>query len=355
MNKLVGIILVNYKDYAVQYLLPCRDSLRIQKYPLDKIKVYIIDNDSSPQSFLYLSENYPEAKILKRNDGNYCAANNLGFQEAIKDGCEYLVTANMDTEMTPDWLMELVFALENNPEAGIAQSKILLYPKTEEAKIHPKINTLGNRFHFLGFGFTSKYNLDDQTVVGYPEIKGYASGCCFVTKPVIFQEIGGWNENYYMYHDDIEFSLKAKLAGHKVILAPKSVIFHKYEFSRSVRMLYYMERNRYLLVASFYPIRLLLFLLPAFIIMGTGLFFFALFKGWIKTWLQTLAYFLKPTSWREIKKSRQEIKKISKLKFTDLAGEIEGKVDFPEIDNPLLRYVGNNLLDFYWRQAKKII
>jgi GT2 family glycosyltransferase len=355
MNKLVGIILVNYKDYAVQYLPACRDSLRIQSYPSENFKVYIIDNASSEESLNYLTENYPKAKILTRNDGNYCAANNLGFQEAIKDGCDYLVTANMDTEMKADWLTELVLALENNPEAGIAQSKILLFPKNAEEKMNPKINTLGNRLHFLGFGFTSSYNLADMIISGYPEITGYASGCCFITTPKVFQGIGGWNEDYYMYHDDIEFSLKAKLAGYKIILAPKSVIFHKYEFSRSVRMLYYMERNRYLLALSFYPVRLLLFLLPAFIMMGLGLFVFALFKGWLKTWFQTLFYFLRPASWKEIKKIRKEIKKISRLHFTDLTSDIEGKVDFPEINNPVLKYIGNHVLNFYWNQARKII
>jgi GT2 family glycosyltransferase len=355
MNKTVGIVLVNYKDYAAKYLLACRDSLRIQNYLAGNFKVYIVDNSSSEKSFLFLTENYPEAKILPRHDGNYCAANNLGFREAIKDGCDYLITANMDTEMSPNWLQELISALENNLEAGIAQSKILLYPKNEEDKMRPLINTLGNRIHFLGFGFTSSYGLPDKVIDGYPEIKGYASGCCFATTPEVFNSVGAWDEVYYMYHDDIEFSLKARLAGYKIILAPKSVIFHKYEFSRSVRMLYYMERNRYLLVFSFYPLRVLLLLFPAFIIMSLGLFAFALFKGWASTWFKSFFYFLKLSSWQEIKRSRLNLKKISKLRFADVAKDIEGEVDFPEINNPFLKHIGNNLLDFYWSLVKKII
>ncbi|MFA6513846.1 MAG: glycosyltransferase family 2 protein [Patescibacteria group bacterium] len=355
MNKMVGIILVNYKDYANKYLLACRNSLRAQNYQVDKFKVYIVDNSSSDSSFSFLVENYPEAKILARHDGNYCAANNLGFVEAIKDGCDYLIAANMDTEMDPNWLQELVYVLENNSELGIAQSKILLYPQNANEKLHPKINTLGNRLHFLGFGFTSGYGLPDAVIGGYPEIKGYASGCCFITTPEVFKNVGGWDENYYMYHDDIEFSLKVRLAGYKIILAPKSIIFHKYEFSRSVRMLYYMERNRYLLVFSFYPLRVLFLLLPAFIIMGSGLFVFALFKGWLGTWFKTLAYFFQVSSWREIKHARLNIKKISKLNFSDLAKDIEGRVDFPEIDNLFLKHFGNNILDLYWRLVRKII
>ncbi len=95
MSKLVGIVLVNYQDYAERFLTACRDSLRAQDYPASNLKIYLVDNASSLKSRAYLRACYPEAKILERGDGNYCAANNLGFFEAIKDGCEYLVALNM--------------------------------------------------------------------------------------------------------------------------------------------------------------------------------------------------------------------------------------------------------------------
>lgn len=355
MSKLVGIVLVNYKDYAEKFLAACRDSLRAQNYPAAEFKVYIVDNASSDKSYAYLKTCYPEAKILTRTDGNYCAANNLGFEEAIKDACKYLVALNMDTEMAPNWLSELVLALDKNPEAGIAQSKILLYPRAETERQNLKINTLGNRLNFLGFGFTSDYQEANREISGYPEITGYASGCCFITRKEVFISIGGWDESYYMYHDDIEFSLKARLTGHKIILAPQSVVFHKYEFARSVRMLYYMERNRYLLVLNFYPRPLLIFLAPAFIIMSLGMFVFALAKGWVATWFRVFGFFLKPATWKQIKTARAKIKKISRIPFSDIAKNLESQIDFSEINNPLLKYVGNPILKVYWRLAKKLI
>ena len=235
--KKVGIVLVNYKEYANKYLSACRDSLRTQTYT-DFI-VYIVDNASSEESLKYLKENYGEAIVLTRADGNYCAANNLGMKQAITDGCDYLVAANMDTEFEPDWLKELVFALDNNLSAGIAQSLILLNPKTPEERLDPLINTTGNLLHFLFFGFTNNYNIKRSAVnlTGYPEIIGYASGCSFIIRQEVFERIGGYDESYYMYHDDLDVSLKTRLAGHKIILAPKSVMWHKYEFERSIGML----------------------------------------------------------------------------------------------------------------------
>jgi hypothetical protein len=355
MNRKVGIILINYKDYAERFLAPCRDSLRQQNYPIELTKVYIIDNASTPESFKYLSGIYPEANILTRGDGNYAAANNLGFKEAREDGCEYLVTVNMDTEMEPSWLSELVSALENNPAAGVAQSKILLFPKTEEEKKNPKINSLGNVIHFLGFGFTSGYGEPDREILGYPEIKGYASGCSFIIRAEVLEKIGGYNEEYYMYHDDLELSLKAKLAGYQIVLAPRSVIYHKYEFKRSAKMVYYMERNRYLTLMIFYPGWLLILLGLPGLIMDIGMLFFSLVRGWFKEEMKIYAYFFHFKNYDKILAERKKIEAFKTKSFPLLAKNFSGKIEFVEIANPILKYLVNPLLNLYWQMVKRII
>ncbi len=352
MSKKVGIILINYQDYATKYLIACRDCLRQQNYPKDLFQVYIVDNASSEESLTYLKDNYSEATILSRSDGNYSAANNLGFNKAIKDGCEYLVTVNMDTEMKDDWLKELVLAIESQNNIGIAQSKILLYSQDKSVA---KINSLGNIFHFMGFGFTSGYGQPNRDIVGYPEIKGYASGCSFIIKKEVFEKIGGYNEEYYMYHDDSELSFKVKLAGHKIILAPKSVIYHKYEFSRSVKMIYYMERNRYLTMMIFYPRDFFILLFIPGLLMDIGMFFFSLVQGWFKTELKIYTYFFNYRNWCKIIKERRKIKKMSVVPFRKIAKDFSGKIEFQEVNNPILKYIVNPLLGLYWQIIKRII
>lgn len=355
MSKKVGIILINFKDYAERFLAPCRDSLRAQNYPQELTNIYIIDNASTPETESYLKSQYPEAKILPREDGNYSAANNLGFKNALEDKCEYLVTVNMDTEMDINWLSELVKALDSNPEAGIAQSKILLFPKNEEEKKHPKINSLGNIIHFLGFGFTSAYGELDREINGYPEIKGYASGCSFIIRSEVLNKIGGYNEEYYMYHDDLEISLKANLAGYKIILAPLSIIFHKYEFSRSTKMIYYMERNRYLTIMTFYPApSLILILLPA-LVMDMGILGYSIIKGWFKEEIKIYQYFFSLKNYDMIFAEREKIKSFKKVRFSAVAKNFSGRIEFQEIANPILKYLVNPGLDLYWRIIKHII
>ncbi len=362
MDKKVGIILINYQDYATRFLKPCRDSLRIQNYPQELIRVYIIDNASTPETADYLKASYPEAAILPRSDGNYAAANNLGIKTALEDGCEYVVSANMDTEMETDWLKELVLALDNNPRAGLAQSKILLYPKSEAEKTNPKINSYGNLIHFLGFGFTSGYGeLDDgKNNDIYSELKGYASGCSLIARREALEAInidgqGCYNEEYYMYHDDLEISLKVKLAGYQVILAPRSRIFHKYEFTRSTKMIYYMERNRYLTMLIFYPkVLLALIAFPA-LVMDIGMIFYAFLGGWIKEELKIYQYFFKSATYDKIAEERKRLERISKISFNSLAYNFVGKIEFQEIANPILTYIVNPLINLYWRLIKKII
>jgi len=261
----------------------------------------------------------------------------------------------MDTEMNPTWLSELVSALENNSEAGIAQSKILLFPKNEEEKKNPKINSLGNVIHFLGFGFTSAYGEADREIEGYPEIKGYASGCSFIIRAEVLDKIGGYNEEYYMYHDDMEISLKVKLAGYKIILAPRSVIYHKYEFSRSTKMIYYMERNRYLTIMTFYPLYLILLIALPWIVMDLGMIFYSLIGGWFKEEMKIYGYFFHFKNYVKIEEEKVKIESFSSVPFSKIAKNFVGKIEFTEISNPILSYIVNPLLGLYWWLIKKIV
>ena len=349
---MTGIVLVNYKDYARKYLEVCRDSLRRQSD--QNFKVYLVDNAASPESQEYLKTAYPEAIILTREDGNYSAANNLGMRQAVADGCQYLVAANMDTEFATNWLASLVAALEKNPTAGMAQSLILLHPDTRAGRAD-LINSTGNRLHFLFFGFTSDYNrpLEEVSLAGYPEISGYASGCSFIIRREIFEASGGYTEEFYMYHDDLELSLKVRLLGSKIILAPQSIVYHRYEFDRSVRMLYFMERNRRLCFWSFYPVKYLVFLALPFWIMSLGMGLVAIFSGWFKTWLQVVASTFTPKFWRLQKRLRRQYRDLGGDRRSLLSQNFVGRIEFQEIANPILKYLVNPAFNFYWQLIKK--
>lgn len=344
--------MIGYADYVNRFLDECKDSLRSQSY--DNFSVYIIDN-CSINHCEYIKKTYPEAIAVERPDGNYAAANNLGMKMALEDGCEYLVIANMDTKFEVDWLSELVDALESDEKIGMAQSKMLLYPKNEEEKKHPRLNSTGNMMHFLGFGFTKDYNELDYEIESLPEIKGYVSGCSFITKKEVIEKVGMENEDLWMYHDDVEFSWKVKLAGYKIVLAPESRMFHKYEFSRSIRMLYYMERNRILVMLYFYKLPTLLLLLPAILAMDAGMTLYSVPGRWFGTKMKVFGYFLKPSTWMSVMKHRQKVRSFRVARDKEIVKGFVGKVMFQEIENPVLKYIANPIFDLYWRIVKKLI
>ncbi len=350
--------MVNFKDYAERFLEEAAVSLRLQSYSADSFRLYIVDNVSTEESRQAIARICPEAIIISREDGNYCAANNAGAAAAIADGAEYLIFANMDTVFSPTWLEELVICLESDRSIGIAQSKVFLYRGDMVGE--ERINSLGNLIHFLGFGFTrgnghpaSEYDRYLSEAGKYPDIS-YASGCSLMIGKALFVWIGGYDEQYYMYHDDVELSLKVKLAGYRVALAPKSVLWHKYEFSRSVGMLYYMERNRHIFFLSFYPLHIIFLLALPLLAMDLGVVIFSLKNGWTKGLMRAVGYFFRAKSWSHIIKRRRELRVLAgNRRKKIILSSLVGRLDFQEIDNPLLKIV-NPLFDIYWKIIRKI-
>ncbi|MFA5317896.1 MAG: glycosyltransferase family 2 protein [Patescibacteria group bacterium] len=345
----IGIIIVNYKDYAQRFLYDCIETLRKQEGENLDCQLYIIDNSSSEETREYLKKQAPEAKIIPRSDGNYSAANGAGIEQAGQNGCEYFVIVNMDVVFNKNWLSELVKAVNSDEQVGIAQSKVMLWPEKD------KINSVGNVINFLGFGFTQGYREKNKEIEEIEEIKGYASGCSMIIKLEVIEKIGNYDSEYYMYHDDVELGWRTKLAGYKIVLAPKSVVYHKYEFSRSVRMLYYMERNRYIAILSFYKLPTILLVLPPLVIMDLGMLAYSIINGWFGTKLKVYLYFLQPKNWQHIFQVRQQVKKFRQVSDRVIIKNIAGIIDHQEIMNPVLKYIVNPVFNLYWKFIRVFI
>lgn len=345
----VGIVIVNYKDYAEKFLSDCKDSIEKQTFPKEQFQVYIVDNASTESSANYLKSTFKDAKVLPRPDGNFSAANNLGAQKAIDDGCEIIIALNMDVVLDKDWLNNLVRQVEAN-KTGVYQSKMLLHSNKE------LINSEGNLFHYLGFGFTDGYNKpDNKDDSKLKELKGFASGCAIAFHKDVYEKLGGWNEEYYMYHDDLEMGWKARLFGIKSYLVSDSIVYHKYEFSRSVQMVYYMERNRYLAMLHFYKWHTIILFLPILITLDLAMWIYSIIGGWGFQKLKVLLYFVRISSWKKIFQTRRKIQLIRKVTDKHILTNFEGKVLFQEINNPILQYLGNPLMSLYLKLAKNVI
>jgi GT2 family glycosyltransferase len=342
MNKKIAIILVNYKDYAKKYLDDCLTSIRKQDY-LGEIKLYIVDNSSSEESFSFLTGKAPEAMIIrnKRNDG-FAKGNNDAMKKAIEDSCEHVILFNMDTAVDSRAVSELVKMAESDEKIGAVQSRLMLFGQDN------LVNSLGNSTHFLGFGFCQDYRADYSKL----KIKDgvdifYPSGAAVLFKVKVLQEVGLFDEKYFMYNEDQDLGWRTWLYGYKCVLSLDSVVYHKYEFSKSIAKYYFMDRNRMITALKNYKLISLILLFPAFILMELGLLFFSIFNGWFIKKIRVYLYFLNPFSWVYILRERRKIQKNRKISDSELLKMISGKISYQEVDSIFLK-LGNFFLNVYF-------
>ena len=349
MKKKVAIILINYKDYAEKYLAECLSGLRKQTYSGPSI-LYIVDNYTSTNSYNYLTTLVPEAKIIRNeNNDGFAKGNNDAIFEALKDECDYIVLFNMDTIIDDYAVEELVNMAESDKAIGAVQSRLMLWPEKE------KVNSLGNSTHFLGFGYCLNYkdNFDAIKIADRADIF-YPSGAAVLFKAEVLRKIGLFDESYFMYNEDQDLGWRTWLSGYRCVVALKSVVYHKYEFSKSIAKYYYMDRNRTITILKNYKVVSLILLFPAWLIMELGLMFFSIFNGW---WFKKIAvwfYFLKPSSWKKILVERKKIQKNRVIKDQNLINLISAKISYQEINNPFLK-LANFLFSIYYFVFKKII
>jgi len=242
-----SVIIVTYNHK--KYIKECIESVQKQTFPHE---IIIVDNCSSDGTAKFVKRNFPLLKVLecKQNLG-YCEGNNLGVRHA---NGEYVVVLNPDTIAECGWLRELVKPLENNNKL-ITTPKILLYDGSA-------INTCGNINHFTGLTFTRGLGEKPESY-SKPEYVTGISGCCFAMRRKGFL---GFDKAFFIYNDDSDFSWKAHLKGFKIMYVPSSVVRHDYTLQVSPEKIWYLERNRYLILKKCLSKKNLLIMLPSLLL-----------------------------------------------------------------------------------------
>jgi len=350
-NKIAIIITPNYKDYAKKYLDDLIISIHNQDYD-GKIKIFITDNESSEESYVFLREKLGEEAVIIRNEKNdgYAKGCNDAIKKALEENFDYISLFNIDTILKANCISEMVKAFNNNQNVMAIQPIIMLWPEKE------KINSFGNVIHFLGFGYCNNYNQLIKNLKLKIENFNicYPSGAGVLFKAGILKKIGLFDEEMWMYNEDEDLGWRIWLSGFRCILAPDAIMYHKYEFSRSIKKYYYLDRNRIINIIKNYHYLTLLLILPAFIVMEIGQLFFAFKGGWIKEKINVYKYFFNFNNWKYLLKARKESQNLRKVKDKDVIKIFSGKIMYQEIDGPLLRSA-NIIFNIYWKVIKFLI
>ena len=325
-----------------------------------KQEIIVIDNSSDDDTISWIKQNYPQVTLLEQPKNlGFSAGNNIGIKYAIDNGFDYVMLLNQDTIVSQGYLDKLVESIESDNSIAAVQPKLMLYPLTE------LINSMGNVIHYLGFGYTYGHkmrNVEPETrirvtgnrlrVPGF-EIN-YCSGAACLMRVEILKKIGLFDENLFIYHEDLELGWRIKLMGYRNFIAPEAVVYHQYEFSRSIKKYYYMERNRFIVLFQNYRCITILLILPALIIMELGLFIFSFKNGWWREKIKVYFYFLNPFSWLKIIKKRKAIQKARVKSDREVVCDFSGKIEHQEIDSPLMSFA-NPFFNVYWQIVKRMI
>jgi GT2 family glycosyltransferase len=166
--------------------------------------------------------------------------------------------------------------------------------------------------------------------------------------------IGLLDDSLFMYHEDLDLGWRLWRAGWRCVLAPDAVVYHAYEFSRSITKFYLMERNRWLVLFENMSIRTLILIAPALLLLEIGMLPYGMLKGWGWAKLRAMAFFLRPSTWSLIAKKRREKQATFRVPERVLLNRFVGTITDQEVANPLVTHVVNPLFSFYWRCVRKI-
>ena len=222
-----SFIVVSWNAQA--YLRQCLDSIVADSSGLD-VEVIVVDNVSSDGSPEMVEAEYPWVAVV-RNDANvgFARANNQGIAVSA---AEYLCLVNSDVVIHPGCLAEMKRFLDAHPEIGLAGPKVLNSDGTLQLSCRDTPNLRSALFRSLGPGHGLspivhvRRALHDRLGPRRGSRRGVLSGCCWFARREAVGEVGGLNEAFFMYGEDMDWCLRFNRSGWQVVFNPTPTITH---------------------------------------------------------------------------------------------------------------------------------
>jgi len=241
----VSVIIPNWNG---AHLLPtCLRALERQTFR--DFEIVVVDNASSDASRALLARDFPAARVLGLDANRFFAgAVNYGIRATQS---EIVVLLNNDTEAEAAWLQELVAALDANPRAGMAATKLRLFDEREKlhsaGDFYGADGVPGNR----GVWQVDMGQCDDPDAS--PPLFGVCGGACAYRRAML-DEIGLFDEDLEFNCEDVDLNWRARLAGYECAFAPRAIVYHMLSASGGGKFAsFYVGRNFIAVLAKNYP------------------------------------------------------------------------------------------------------
>ena len=304
-------------------------------------EVVVVDNASTDRTPDAVRAAAPEATVIESGD-------NLGFAGGCHAGVRastapLILLLNPDAVPAPGCMDALRACAIDRPHWGAWQALVTM--PDEQV-----VNTAGNVVHYLGFGWAGECGRPVARIDPHPHEVGFASGAALVVRREAWDAVGGFDERYFMYGEDLDLSLRLRLAGWGVGIAPAARVAHDYEFVKGGYKWFHLERNRWWTLLGVYPARLLALLAPALVAFELVLLLAAWRGGWLRAKLRAQAAVL--GSIPAMLQRRRTVQATRQTAPRDFADRLAASLDSPYLEGAA-RVPGVDATQrLYWRAVR---
>ena len=249
----VSVIILNWN--GKKFLKECLESLAAQAFR--DFETVLLDNGSQDGSVAYLCEAFPWVRVIELPENiGFAAGNNRALTECCGN---YVVTLNNDTKVHPDFLVELLQAVESDSSIGMVAAKMLNFYETG------RIDSVGISVAANGMGHNIGVGEQDYGQYDAPaEVFGPCAGAALYRRKML-DETGFFDPDFFAYYEDLDLAWRCRLAGWRCVTAPHAIVHHVHSATAgrmSAFTVFHIHRNKWYAIIKNWPLELLLRHLP---------------------------------------------------------------------------------------------
>ncbi len=309
----------------------------------DGDELIVVENKPGDGSAEVVGELAPRARLLRMG-------RNSGFAGGIEAGAaaasgELLVLLNPDAVPQPGF-GEAIRRPWREGRGWAAWQALVADAGGEE------INSAGNPIHFTGIVWAGGHGRPLAEAPPPGEVAAL-SGACLAIPAETWRRVGGFPAEFFMYHEDVDLSVRLRLAGGRIGIEPAAVVAHDYDFAASAEKWRWLERNRLAFLVRTYPASLLALLAPALLATELALLAVSAAAGWGAQKRRANREFL--TWLPRLLRERREIQRTRTITPAEFAEQLT-----PDLDSALIPPIARSwparlLLRTYWRAVRALM
>jgi GT2 family glycosyltransferase/glycosyltransferase involved in cell wall biosynthesis len=252
----VSVVLVNYR--GADDTLTCIGAFADVRWPADRLELIVVDNDSGDGSEDRIRAAAPHVKVIQAGSNTgFAGGCNLGVAHASG---EYVAFINNDARPGPEWISAAVAELESSPDVAAVASKVLDWDGA-------LVDYVDGSMTWFGMGYKREVEKPDSAAYDTAKDVLFGTGAAMFVRAGTYREVGGFDERFFMFYEDVDLGWRLNLLGYRVRYVPESLAYHRHHVTMkkfgNFRESYLLERNALMMMYKNYDDASLARTLPA--------------------------------------------------------------------------------------------